>query len=52
MEKTKDVTEINSTMEKEEIDWAKFLDYTRFFDSAEVNNINQELFKKDFEENR
>lgn len=40
-----------SPPEKEEIDWAEYLDYTRFFEPAEINNISQELFKKDFEEN-
>ncbi len=51
LEKTKQrATEITPP-EKEEIDWAKYLDYTRFFEPAEINNISQELFKKDFEEN-
>ncbi len=51
LEKTEQkITEI-SPPEKEEIDWAEYLDYTRFFEPAEINNISQELFKKDFEEN-
>ncbi len=49
MEKTEQRTEINSNVENEEIDWAKYLDFTQFFEPAEVNNISQELFKKDFE---
>ncbi len=49
MEKTEQTAEIISSTEKEEINWAKYLDYTKFFEPAEVNNISQELFKKDFE---
>ena len=52
MEKTEQrITEMSPQI-KEEIDWAKFLDYTKFFEPAEINNISQELFKKDFEENK
>jgi hypothetical protein len=36
---------------KEEIDWAEYLDYTKFFEPAEISNVSQELYKKDFEEN-
>jgi hypothetical protein len=49
MEKTEQRAGIISSVEKDEINWAKFLDYTRFFEPAEVNNVSQELFKKDFE---
>ena len=38
-----------SSAEKEEINWADYLDYTRFFEPGEVDNIPLELFKKDFE---
>ncbi len=49
MEKAeKRATKFSST-EKEEIDWAEYLDYSRFFEPGEVNNISMELFKKDFE---
>lgn len=41
-----------STSAKEEIDWSEYLDYTRFFEPAEINNIYQELFKEDFEKNK
>ncbi|MFW9877845.1 MAG: hypothetical protein ACFFG0_32585 [Candidatus Thorarchaeota archaeon] len=51
MEKTEEkVIEIIHS-KKKEINWAKYLDYTRFFEPAEINNISQELFKKDFEKN-
>ncbi len=51
MEKTKEKSNIGSSPEKREIDWAKYLDYTRFYEPGEINNNAQELFKKDFEEN-
>ncbi len=49
MEKTEIRTAIITRTEKEEINWAKYLDYTNFFEPAEINNISQEFFKKDFE---
>lgn len=52
LEKTKQKLAESSLQEKNEIDWAKYLDYTRFLEPAEINNITQELFKKDFEENK
>jgi hypothetical protein len=51
LEKTEQRVARISLPEKEEIDWAKYLDYTRSFEPAEINNISQELFKKDFGEN-
>jgi hypothetical protein len=48
LEETKQKFSEISPQEKKEIDWAKYLDYTRFFEPAEINNIAQELFKKDF----
>ena len=49
MEKAeKRATKFSST-EKEEINWAEYLDYTRFFKPGEVNNISLELFIKDLE---
>ncbi len=52
MEKTEQGAAMISSVEKEEINWAKHLDYTRFFEPAEINNISQELFKEDFEQNK
>ena len=50
MEKAqKRATEFSST-EKEEINWAEYLDYTRFFEPGEVNNSSMELFIKGCEE--
>ena len=49
MEKTEQRASMISDVDKEEINWAEYLDYTRFFEPAEMNNILQELFKKDFE---
>ena len=49
MEKTEQKASIISSTEKEETNWAQNLDHTRFFEPAELNNISQELFKKDFE---
>ena len=49
MEKTEQKASIISSTEKEETNWAQYLDHTRFFEPAELNNISQELFKKDFE---
>ena len=49
MEETSQDITINSKYNKEEINWAKYLDYTTFTEPAEINNISQELFKKDFE---
>ncbi len=48
LEKTEQKFSEISPQEKSEIDWAKYLDYTRFFEPAEINNIAQEFFKKDF----
>ena len=50
MEETEEPTILKSIIEKEEIDWAKYLDYTKSFEPAEINNISQELFKEDFKE--
>ena len=50
MEETEEPTILRSIIEKEEIDWAKYLDYTKSFEPAEINNIAQELFKEDFKE--
>ena len=52
MEKTEQEVAIISSTEEEAINWAKYLDYTRFFEPAELNNISQELFKKDFEQKK
>ena len=49
MEKTERKVALISSNEKEEINWAQYLDHTRFFEPAELNNILQELFKKDFD---
>jgi hypothetical protein len=50
MEETEEPPILKSILIKKEINWAKYLDYTRFFEPAEINNINQELFKEDFKE--
>jgi hypothetical protein len=50
MEETEEKTIIEAIIEKEEIDWAKYLDHTRLLQPAELNNFSQELFKKDFKE--
>ncbi len=52
MEKTEQRAAIISEVEKGEINWAKYLDHTRFFEPAELNNILQELFKEDFEQKK
>ncbi|MHA1913983.1 MAG: hypothetical protein ACW986_11435 [Promethearchaeota archaeon] len=49
MEKTTEKISINQIPEKEDINWAEYLDYTRFFKPAEINNISLEFFKEDFE---
>ena len=49
MEKTEQRITIIPSTEKKEIDWAKYLDYTRFFEPAEVNNTSLELINRDFE---
>ncbi|MBY8984266.1 MAG: hypothetical protein KGD65_04295 [Candidatus Lokiarchaeota archaeon] len=49
MEKTEPRTAIITRSEKEKINWEQYLDYTQFFEPAEINNISQEFFKKDFE---
>ena len=33
---------------KEEINWAEYLDYTKYFEPGEINNKSLDLFKKDF----
>ncbi len=49
MEETAEKISIIQISEKEEIDWAEYLDYTRFFKPAEINNISLDLFQEDFE---
>jgi len=49
MEKAEERATKISSAEKEEINWAEYLDYTRFFKPGEVDNISLELFKKDLE---
>jgi hypothetical protein len=48
MEKTAEKISIIQIPNKEEIDWAKYLDYTRFFKPAEIINSSLELFIEDF----
>ncbi|MFX1572607.1 MAG: hypothetical protein ACFFB0_07655 [Promethearchaeota archaeon] len=50
MEKVNEKSDIAPSSKKKEFDWAKYLDYTRFYEPGEINNIAQERFKKDFEE--
>ncbi|MFW9864788.1 MAG: hypothetical protein ACFFEN_01690 [Candidatus Thorarchaeota archaeon] len=50
MEKTEKQIAIDSYIKRTDIDWAKYLDYTRFFEPAEINNISQDLFQKDADE--
>jgi hypothetical protein len=50
MEKTEKKISISSHIKRTDIDWAKYLDYTRFFEPGEINNITQDLFQKDSEE--
>ncbi|MHA2008744.1 MAG: hypothetical protein ACXABO_16200 [Promethearchaeota archaeon] len=49
MEKTEQTVSIISEPTKKEINWADYLDYTKFFEPAEINNISLELFIKDCE---
>jgi hypothetical protein len=49
MEKTEPRTAKFTRSEKEEINWAQYLDYTKFFEPAEINNISLEVYKKNFE---
>jgi hypothetical protein len=51
MEETEEKKIVRTIIEKEEIDWAKYLDHTRFLQPGEINNYSQEQFKNDFEEN-
>ncbi len=48
MEKTEQKISITSRIIENESNWAKYLDYTKFFEPAEINNIKLEFFKKDF----
>ena len=50
MEETEQQTIIKTIIKKEEIDWAKYLDHTKFLQPAEMNNYSQERFKRDYEE--
>ena len=49
MEETEQRISIISYHKKEEINWAEYLDITRIFEPAEINNISQDIFKRDFE---
>ncbi|MFX0011340.1 MAG: hypothetical protein ACFE9R_13575 [Candidatus Hermodarchaeota archaeon] len=49
MEQTKELNKNVMNTDKEQTNWADFLDYTRFYEAGEINNHLQELFKKDFE---
>ena len=48
MEKTKQKISISTRVIENESNWAEYLDYTKFFEPAEINNIMLEFFKKDF----
>ena len=48
MEKTEKKISINTRGIENESNWAEYLDYTKFFEPAEINNIMLEFFKKDF----
>ena len=48
MEQTRELSKNLMNHDKEQIEWADYLDYTRFYEPAEINNRLQELFKKDF----
>jgi hypothetical protein len=49
MEQNKELSENLINNDKEQANWADYLDYTKFYEPAEINNHLQELFKKDFE---
>lgn len=49
MEETKELSENLINNDKEQAKWADYLDYTKFYEPAEINNRLQELFKKDIE---
>ena len=49
MEKTEQRIRTISNLIEKNINRAEYLDYTKNFEPAEINNISQELFKKDFE---
>ena len=40
---------IRSEKTKREINWAQYLDYTKFFDAGETNNKIMDRYIKDFE---
>lgn len=48
MEKTKQKISISTRVIENESNWAEHLDYTKFFEPAEINNIMLEFFNKDF----
>ena len=48
MEQTKELSKNLINNDKEQTNWADYLDYTKFYEPAEINNRLQELFKKDF----
>jgi hypothetical protein len=48
VEQTKEISENLMNIDKEQTDWADYLDYTKFWEPAEINNHLQELFEKDF----
>jgi len=49
MEETAEKISIIQIPEKEEIDWARYLDYTRFFKPADINFVSQDFYKGDIE---
>ena len=49
VEQSKELSKNLMNINKEQTDWADYLDYTKFYEAAEINNHLQELFKKDFE---
>ena len=48
MEKSKQKSTIVSRSIKKESNWEEYLDYTKFYEPAEINNEYLEQFEKDF----
>ena len=48
MEETAEKISIIQIPEKEEIDWAEYLDYSKFYEPGETNNKSLDRHIKDF----
>lgn len=48
MTETQTINHLSPIVNKREIDWAQYLDFTKFIESGEIGNDDLNKFKNDF----